>query len=73
MKYNIWHIEMYHGWSDCDGPTDCNIKDDFIFDSRFSKREVIDMMVSMYDEDRCVDVFVCECIKCNQSLWLTDL
>lgn len=73
MKYNIWHIEMYAGWSDCDGPSDCNIKDDYIFDSRFNKQEVIDMMVSKYDNSRCVEVWKCKLIKSNQELYLVDL
>lgn len=30
MEYNVWHIEMYAGWSDCDGPADCNIKRDYV-------------------------------------------
>ena len=73
LRYNIWHIEMYAGWSDCDGPSDCNIKGDYLFDSRFNKGEVMDMMVSKYDDNRNVEVWICECIKENQKLWLEDI
>lgn len=73
LRYNIWHIEMYAGWSNCDGPADCNIKGDYIFDSRFDQKEVIDMMVSKYNDGRCVEVWKCECIKSDQKLWLEDI
>ena len=64
MKYNIWHIEMYAGWSDYDGPEDCNIKSDYIFDSRFDKDTVIKMMLSRYGNNyRCVKVCKCELVK----------
>ena len=59
-KYNIWHVEMYAGWSDCDGPSDCNIRKDYIFDESFSKRNVISMLESLHTEDRVVEVWKCE-------------
>lgn len=58
---------MYHGWSDCDGPEDCNVKDDFIFDARFNRQEVMDMMVSMHDSDRRVEIWKCECISTDET------
>lgn len=64
---------MYHGLEDCDSPNDCNEKGDYIFDSRFNKQEVIDMMVSVWDECRCVEVWKCELVKENQKLWLEDI
>ena len=73
MRYNIWHIELYHGWSDCDGPEDCNVKKDIIMDSDFSKDQVMDMLVSLYSDDRIVEIYKCELVKSNQKLWLEDL
>ena len=46
MKYNIWHIDAYDGWSDYDGPTDCNIHEDVIMDAQFSKKEVLNMYMA---------------------------
>ena len=73
MKYNIWRVELYHGWSDCDGPEDCNVKNDFLFDSRFSKEQVEDMLVTLYQDDRTVEIWKCELVKRDQKLWLEDI
>ena len=73
MKYNIWHIEMYHGWSDYDGPEDCNVKRDIIMDARFNKEKVVDMLVALYPDDRTVVVHKCELVKGDQKLWLEDV
>lgn len=73
MRYNIWHIELYHGWSDYDGPEDCNVNKDIIMDSDFTKEQVKDMLVSIYQDDRTVAIHKCELIKSNQKLWLEDL
>lgn len=63
MNYNVWHIELYHGWYDYDGPEDCNVKDDFVFDARFTKEQVMEMMVSLYEDDRCVEIAKCNLIN----------
>ena len=63
MKYNIWHIEMYAGWSDCDGPADCNIIKDFIFDASFLKKDVMNMMTVKYNNERCVEIWKCELVE----------
>jgi len=73
MRYNIWHIELYHGWSDYDGPNDCNVNKDIIMDADFSKDQVMDMLVGLYSEDRNVAINKCELVKGNQKLWLEDL
>lgn len=73
MRYNIWHIELYHGWSDYDGPEDCNVNKDIIMDSEFTKEQVQDMLVSIYPDDMTVEFHKCELIKSNQKLWLEDL
>ena len=72
MKYNIWHVEMYHGFSDFDGPEDCNVKKNFIFDASFTKEQVMDMLVGIYSEDRVVEIVKCECIK-SDRLFLEDI
>ena len=38
MKYKIWHIDAYVGWSDYDSPSDCNYHLDMIMDASFSKK-----------------------------------
>lgn len=43
MKYNIWHIDAYSGWSDYDGPCDCNRHEDIIMDASFNKKDVLNM------------------------------
>jgi hypothetical protein len=73
MRYNIWHIELYHGWSDYDGPNDCNVNKDIIMDADFSRDQVMDMLVGLYSEDRNVEINKCELVKGNQKLWLEDL
>lgn len=73
MKYNIWHIELYHGWSDYDGPNDINVNKDIIMDADFSRDQVMDMLVGLYSEDRNVEIKECELVKGNQKLWLEDL
>lgn len=73
MKYNIWHIELYHGWGDYDAPEDCNVKKDIIMDADFSRDQVMDMLVSIYQDDRTVAIHKCELIKSSQKLWLEDL
>lgn len=73
MKYNIWHIELYHGWSDYDGLNDINVNKDIIMDADFSRDQVMDMLVGLYSEDRNVEIKECELVKGNQKLWLEDL
>ena len=73
MEYNIWHIEMYAGWSDCDGPADCNIIRDFIFDASFSKKDVMDMLMAKYNKERCVEIWKCEFVDSNHEFCLDDL
>ena len=72
MEYNIWHIEMYAGWSDCDGLADCNIIRDFIFDASFSKKDVMNMMMSKYNKERCVEIWKCEFVDSNHEFCLDD-
>ena len=40
MKANIWRITGYKGHNDYDGPEDDNIKLDLIMDSRFTQKNV---------------------------------
>lgn len=44
MKANIWRITGYKGRNDYDGPADDNTDLEVIFDSRFSKEDVEDIM-----------------------------
>ena len=63
MKYNIWHIDAYYGWSDCDGPEDCNVHQDYLFNADWTRQQVMDAFVSKYDEYRNVEVWECAIIK----------
>ena len=44
MKANIWRITGYKGRNDYDGPADDNTLHKIIFDSRFKKEDVEDIM-----------------------------
>ena len=44
MKANIWRITGYKGRNDYDGPPDDNTDLEIIFDSRFKKEDVEDIM-----------------------------
>ena len=44
MKAIIWRITGYKGRNDYDGPADDNTDLEVIFDSRFSKEDVEDIM-----------------------------
>lgn len=46
-KFNVWHIDAYSGWSDYEGPSDCNIHKDIIMDASFSKEDVINMYMEL--------------------------
>lgn len=60
-EYKIWHIDAYSGWSDYDGPQDCNIHKDIVMDASFKKQQVIDMYISTLF-GRMVTVANCTCI-----------
>ena len=60
-QFKVWHIDAYSGWSDYDGPGDCNIHKDIIMDATFSKKQVVDMFISTLN-GRSVTVAKCECI-----------
>ena len=49
-KANIWRITGYKGWSDYDGPIDDNVEIDVIFDSRFRKEDVEDIMLHYWNK-----------------------
>lgn len=66
MKYNIWHVEMYHGWYDYDGPEDCNLKRDIIMDAGLKKNHIIQILCSLYSDERTVVVHKCELVKSGQ-------
>lgn len=59
-KYNIWHIDAYAGFSDCDGPNDCNIHEDIIFDAKFSRSDIMSMLTGLYGENRVFEVWKCQ-------------
>lgn len=44
MKTNVWRIAGYRGRNGYDGSADDNIKLDIIFDSRFKKEDVEEIM-----------------------------
>jgi len=65
-KYNIWHIEGYHGWSDYDGPEDCNYIDDWVLPVYFTKENVINIFYNLYQTSRCAAVHKCEIINSGE-------
>lgn len=64
-KYNVWHIDAYSGWSDYDGPEDCNIHKDIIMDAHFSKQQVLDMYSSLLN-GRDTAIAKCELVKSGE-------
>lgn len=64
-KFNVWHIDAYSGWSDYDGPSDCNIHEDIIMDAQFLKDQVLDMYSSLLS-GRSTVIVKCEIIKSGE-------
>ena len=60
--FNIWHLEAYRGYSDYDGPEDCNVHKDLIMDASFSKEAVIKMWMCLNSDARSVAVAKCEIV-----------
>lgn len=48
MEANVWKITGYKGRNDYDGPMDDNIDIDIIFDSRFKKEDVENIMLAYW-------------------------
>ena len=48
MEANIWRITGYKGRNDYDGPMDDNIDIEIIFDSRFKKDDVENIMLAYW-------------------------
>ena len=65
-KFNVWHIDAYSGWSDYDGPDDCNIHKDIIMDASFTKKQVVDMYMSLLG-GRTIAISKCELIGEGQA------
>jgi len=72
MKYNIWYVELYHGWSDYDGPEDCNFKKKVIMNDSFTKEQVEDMLTALWPDERVVQIHKCELVK-SDKLYLEDI
>ena len=67
MEYNIWHIEMYIGDVPCDGSEECNYINDVVFDKCFNRRNIIDMMMKLYESVyTVVEVWCCELLLDNK-------
>lgn len=47
-KINIWKVEGYAGFSDCDGPSDYNVNRTVAMDACFSQEQVVNFIVSIY-------------------------
>ncbi len=62
-KYNIWHIDAYRGFSDYDGPMDCNYHRDLIMDASFSKDDVMEAWMAMNSDARCTAISKCVLVK----------
>ena len=60
-KFKVWHIDAYSGFSDYDGPMDCNIHKDIIMDACFSKKDVVEMYYALLG-GRSTAIAKCECI-----------
>lgn len=50
MKANVWRVTGYRGKNDYDGPADDNTKLDIIFDSRFKKEDVENILAYYWDK-----------------------
>jgi hypothetical protein len=48
MKANVWRITGYRGRNDYDGPMDDNTDIEIIFDSRFKKEDVENIMFAYW-------------------------
>ena len=59
---NIWHIDAYRGYSDYDGPDDCNVHKDLIMDASFSKEDVVSVWMHLNSDARCTAVAKCELV-----------
>jgi hypothetical protein len=66
LKYNIWHIDAYYGWSDYDGPEDCNVHQNYVFNASWTKKEVMDAFVSKYDGYRSIAISKCELVSSGE-------
>ena len=66
MKYNIWHIKAYAGWSDYDGPSDCNFDKMMIFDASFKKQDIIDWWCATNSKARSVAVASVSLVKSGE-------
>ena len=53
MEANIWRITGYKGRNDYDGPMDDNIDIEIIFDSRFKKDDVENIMLNYWGKKYC--------------------
>ena len=65
-KYNVWHVDMYHGWNDCDGPQDCNDHKEIIMDASLTKEDVIGMFCAKYKDCRVVSIWKCAVIASGE-------
>lgn len=59
---------MYTGLLECARKEDCNIKRYYIFDASFIEQDVINMMLSKYKKERCVEIWKCEVVESNHKL-----
>ena len=64
-KYNVWHIDAYSGWSDYDGPEDCNIHKNIVMDTQFTKKEVVEMYRALLG-GRSTIIAKCELVKSGE-------
>lgn len=44
MPGKVWKITGYIGFSDCDGPEDYNLTNYIVFDERFGKKTIEDLL-----------------------------
>lgn len=66
MKYNIWYLEGYAGWSDYDGPQDVNYREKFVMNASCTKSEVISLFYGRHKNERCRAIHSCEIIKSGE-------
>lgn len=64
-KFNVWHIDAYSGWSDYDGPEDCNIHENIIMDAQFSKGQVMEMYLGVLS-GRSTIISKCTLVKSSE-------
>lgn len=63
ITINYWEVKGYRGFSDYDGPEDNNFNTVVAVDARFTKDDVLDMMMKKFSEKHRVVVLSAKLVK----------